>query len=200
VQSTVQVNLLWTLSQWAACWTGFRPAAGSAPLWRIRESPSKPTRQKAKVGLHNGIIAAHALCALPIAKLAIADAFLFLWLPLRSVDLVKPLMHAWGFSFSGSAFVWAKLNKSGEGWFMGNGYGTRHNAEICWLGRHGQPQRKSKAVRELIVAPRREHSRKPDEVYQRIEALCSGPYLELFARQRWPGWVCVGDEAKRFVP
>jgi len=55
-------------------------------------------------------------------------------------------------------------------------------------------------VRELIVAPRREHSRKPDEIYQRIEQLCSGPYLELFARQQWPGWVCVGDESERFRP
>jgi N6-adenosine-specific RNA methylase IME4 len=83
---------------------------------------------------------------------------------------------------------------------MGGGYGTRHNIEVCWLGRSGHPQRKSKAVRELIVAPVREHSRKPDEVYRRIEMLCDGPYLELFARQQWPGWSCVGDEAKKFQP
>ena len=81
---------------------------------------------------------------------------------------------------------------------MGNGYGTRHNAEICWLGRRGKPQRKSKGVRELIVAPIREHSRKPDEVYQRIETLCAGPYVELFARQQWPGWICVGDQVEKF--
>jgi N6-adenosine-specific RNA methylase IME4 len=140
------------------------------------------------------------LCAMPIAQHAAADAFAFIWVPLRSIDLVQPLMSAWGFAFSGSAFVWAKQNKSGPGWFMGNGYGTRHNAEICWLGRRGQPQRLSKAVRELIVAPRREHSRKPDEVYRRIEALCAGPYLEIHARQQWPGWTCVGDESERFMP
>ena len=140
------------------------------------------------------------LLKLPVAEIAAADCFLFLWIPLRSIDLVYPLMGAWGFSFSGSAFVWAKQNKNGAGWFMGNGFGTRHNAEICWLGRRGKPQRKSKAVRELIVAPRREHSRKPDEIYQRIEALCAGPFLELFARQQWPGWVCVGDESERFRP
>jgi len=140
------------------------------------------------------------LLKLRIADIASADCFLFLWVPLRSVDLVGPLMCAWGFVFSGSAFVWAKQNKTGAGWFMGNGYGTRHNAEVCWLGRRGKPQRKSMAVRELIVAPRREHSRKPDEVYQRIEALTAGPYLELFARQQWPGWTCVGDELERFTP
>jgi N6-adenosine-specific RNA methylase IME4 len=140
------------------------------------------------------------LCALPLATIAAKDSFLFLWVPLRSVYHVQPLMAAWGFRFSGSAFVWAKLNKHGADWFMGTGFGTRHNAEICWLGRRGKPQRKSKGVRELIVSPVREHSRKPDEVYQRIEALCDGPYLELYARTQRPGWVCVGDESERFAP
>ena len=138
------------------------------------------------------------LLKLRVADVVADDSFLFLWIPLRSVDLVLPLMGAWGFVFSGSAFVWVKQNKTGAGWFVGAGYGTRHNAEVCWLGRRGKPQRKSKAVRELIVAPRREHSRKPDEVYQRIEALCAGPYLELYARQQWPGWTCLGDESERF--
>src|SRR5512132_586661 len=102
------------------------------------------------------------LSQLPVSEIAAADCFLFLWIPLRSVFLVEPLMRAWGFAFSGAGFVWIKQNKSGVGWFMGGGYGTRHNAEICWLGRRGSPQRKSKGVRELIIAPRREHSRKPD--------------------------------------
>jgi N6-adenosine-specific RNA methylase IME4 len=141
-----------------------------------------------------------ALKALPIAEIAAPDCFVFVWIPPRSVFLVEPLMCAWGFRFSGSAFVWAKLNPSGAGFFMGNGFGTRHNVEIAWLGRRGKPQRKSKAVRELIVAPRREHSRKPDEVYARIEALCAGPYLELYARQQYPGWTCLGDESGRFSP
>jgi N6-adenosine-specific RNA methylase IME4 len=140
------------------------------------------------------------LAQLPVAEIAATDCFLFLWVPLRSVDLVKPLMTSWGFAFSGSAFAWAKQNKSGIGWFMGNGYGTRKGTEICWLGRRGTPQRKSKGVRELIVAPIRQHSRKPNEVYQRIEALCAGPYVELYARQQWPGWICVGNESGKFAP
>ena len=138
------------------------------------------------------------LAALPVATIVKEDCFLFLWMPLRSVFLTEPLMRAWGFAFSGSAFAWAKQNKSGEGWFMGTGYGTRKNVEICWLGRRGKPQRKSMGVRELIVAPRREHSRKPDEVYARIEALAEGPYVELYARQQWPGWICIGNEVGKF--
>lgn len=81
------------------------------------------------------------LAALPVASIAAADAFLFLWVPLRSVFVMRPLMEAWGFAFSGSAFAWVKLNKKSPGWFMGSGYGTRHNIEICWLGRRGAPQR-----------------------------------------------------------
>lgn len=138
------------------------------------------------------------LAAIPVASVAAPDCFPFCWVPLRSVFLVEPLMEAWGFSFSGTAFAWVKLNPGGVGFAMGGGYGTRKNVEICWLGRRGKPQRNSAAVRELIVAPRREHSRKPDEIYGRIEQFCDGPYLELNARQRWPGWVCVGDEVGKF--
>jgi len=138
------------------------------------------------------------LAALQIASVAAPNCFLFLWIPLRSVDLAKPLMEAWDFKFSGIAFSWVKQNRKSPTWFMGSGYGTRHNVEICWLGRRGRPKRKSGGVRELIVAPVREHSRKPDETYRRIEALCDGPYLELFARQQWAGWTCIGDEAEKF--
>jgi N6-adenosine-specific RNA methylase IME4 len=138
------------------------------------------------------------LAATPIASVAAPDCFLFLWVPLRSVFVVEPLMRAWGFVYSGSGFVWAKQNPSGVGWAMGGGYSTRKNAEVCWLGRRGTPRRKSAGVRELIISRRREHSRKPDEIYERIEALCDGPYLELWARQQWPNWTCVGDEVGKF--
>jgi N6-adenosine-specific RNA methylase IME4 len=159
------------------------------------------------------------LKALPLARLAARDCFMFLWIPKRSNPLVEPLMNAWGWKFSGSAFTWAKLNtdsarlrKLFEGqnvvdciahpklWAMITGYSTRQNTECCWLGRRGAPERLSKSVRELIIAPRREHSRKPDEVYARIEALCAGPYVEIFARQHWPGWTSIGDEIDKFQP
>lgn len=139
------------------------------------------------------------LAAVPVASVAAPNSFLFLWMPSRSMFLVEPLMNAWGFVFVTKAFGWTKLNPSGIDWAMGTGYTTRKNTEDCWLGKRGKPQRKSAGVRELIVAPRREHSRKPDEVYSRIEAFCTGPYLELYARQQWPGWVCVGDQVGKFT-
>jgi N6-adenosine-specific RNA methylase IME4 len=149
---------------------------------------------------HYACLSLEQLAAIPVADAAAPDCFLFLWIPLRSVFLIQPLMRAWGFAFSGAAFCWVKKNPSGVGWFMGGGYGTRHNVEICWLGRRGKPRRKSAGVRELTIAPVRQHSRKPDEVYRRIESFCDGPYLELFARQQWPGWTCVGNEVGKFEP
>ena len=77
---------------------------------------------------------------------------------------------------------------------MGGGLTTRKNTETCYLGRRGKPARLAKDVREIILAPVREHSRKPDEVYDRIRYYCAGPYLELFAREVRDGWDSWGDE------
>jgi N6-adenosine-specific RNA methylase IME4 len=76
------------------------------------------------------------------------------------------------------------------------GYHTRGNPELCLLAARGTGvQRLRRDVRELIIAPRRQHSQKPDEAYERIERLWPGPYLELFARNRRPGWQGMGNEA-----
>ena len=83
---------------------------------------------------------------------------------------------------------------------MGTGFTTRKNTEDCLLGRRGRPPIKARDVRELIVSPRRKHSQKPDEQYERIERLVDGPYLEIFARQRRPGWTAWGDELDKFEP
>ena len=79
--------------------------------------------------------------------------------------------------------------------FTGLGFWTRANPELCLLATRGKPHRRSANVRKLIVSPRREHSRKPDEAYARIEALCEGPYLEMFARFSQPGWDRWGLDA-----
>lgn len=80
------------------------------------------------------------------------------------------------------------------------GYWTRSNSEVCLLATRGKPKRSNADVRQAIIAPRREHSRKPDGIHERIERLVAGPYLELFARQRRPGWDCWGNEVEKFAP
>jgi N6-adenosine-specific RNA methylase IME4 len=72
------------------------------------------------------------------------------------------------------------------------------NPEQCLLATRGKPRRQGKDVRKLIIEPRREHSRKPEDVRERIERLVAGPYLELFARETKPGWYCWGNQAGLF--
>ena len=78
------------------------------------------------------------------------------------------------------------------------GMWTRSNSEVCLLATRGKPRRLAADVRQVIQAPTREHSRKPDEIYGRIERLVEGPYLEMFARQAWPGWDAWGNEVGKF--
>jgi N6-adenosine-specific RNA methylase IME4 len=102
-------------------------------------------------------------------------------------------MEAWGFTYKTVAFVWVKTTKAGTP-ATGMGFWTRSNAEIVLLGTRGHPKRLAKNVGQIILAPRGEHSVKPEEVQDRIEALVPGPYLELFARRARPGWACHGDQ------
>ncbi len=98
-------------------------------------------------------------------------------------------------------FYWVKLNsaaKHGADFFTGLGYWTRANPEQCLLATRGKPPRMAKNVRRLVVERRREHSRKPDCVRERIERLVVGPYLELFARETKAGWDCLGDQVGLF--
>jgi N6-adenosine-specific RNA methylase IME4 len=81
---------------------------------------------------------------------------------------------------------------------MGLGYWTRANTEPCLLATRGKPKRLNADVRQLIIEPRREHSRKPDCVHSRIERLVAGPYLELFARAPRKGWDVWGNETAKF--
>ena len=106
------------------------------------------------------------------------------------------LIDAWGFTYKSIAFQWVKQNKSGNGYFFGLGRWTRGNTEPCLLATRGKPQRVSNSVSQLVVSPLREHSRKPDEVRDRIvDLLGDVPRIELFARQATPGWDCWGNEA-----
>ena len=101
-----------------------------------------------------------------------------------------------GFEYKTVAFYWVKLNAKAK--HTRPGYWTRANPEQCLLATRGQPPRKAKNVKKLVIDKRREHSRKPDCVRDRIERLVGGPYLELFGRETKKGWNCWGNEAGLF--
>ncbi len=129
---------------------------------------------------------------------AAEDCVLFLWVTDPYLEKAMGVINAWGFKYKTVAFTWVKTNKSDEPW-TGMGFWTRANPEQCLLATRGHPSRVRNDVAQLIIAPRREHSRKPDEIYHRIERLVAGPYLELFARQRRDGWDATGDEIDKFA-
>jgi len=172
------------------------------PPWSFRSwsdkgknrAPDALVRQKGLAERHYKTMELDLIAALPIGGLAAERCAIFLW----TVDCMLPeaiqIGTEWGFTFKTVAFTWVKTKKDGTGHPIGLGYWTRGNPEQCLLFTRGAPKRKSAAIRQLIEAPRREHSRKPDETRERIEALADGPYLEMFARQTWPGWDSMGDQ------
>jgi N6-adenosine-specific RNA methylase IME4 len=145
---------------------------------------------------HYNCMSLDEIKSMPVDQWMAKDCVLFLWVLDSMLDQGLEVIRSCGFTYKTIGFVWAKLNRRRAGYFMGLGRWTRANPEICLLATRGRPRRMSAAVRRLIVSPRREHSRKPDEAYERIEALCDGPYLELFARVHRPGWDALGDQVE----
>lgn len=137
------------------------------------------------------------LCALPVPFLAARDCCLFLWATMPKLQEAFTVIRAWGFRYTTCAFVWVKQNPKGEGIYSGLGHWTNQNAELCLLAKRGKPRRLAKNVKQVILAPRGRHSEKPKEVRERVVNLLGDlPRIELFARQRVPGWDAWGNEVE----
>ena len=105
------------------------------------------------------------------------------------------VIKKWGFEYKTCAFTWIKKNRKSDSLFMGMGRWTRANAEICLLATKGKPKRINAGVHSIVLSRIEEHSKKPDEVRERIVQLCGDvPRIELFARQQYKGWDCWGNE------
>lgn len=164
------------------------------PPWRYRQKTARGAAER-----HYPTMSFQELCALPVANIAAKDCALFLWTTFPQLPEALRLIRAWGFIYKTAAFVWLKKNKVADSWFFGLGSYTRSNAEVCLLAVKGKPKRLSAGVSQVIVHPVMEHSRKPDEVRDRIVELFGNvPRIELFARQIVPGWDCWGNEIPDF--
>jgi N6-adenosine-specific RNA methylase IME4 len=134
------------------------------------------------------------ICKLPISDICSVDCVLFLWVTDPFLEKSFRLLKEWGFKYKTVAFTWCKETKMNK-FFTGLGYWTRANPEMCLLATKGNPKRISKNVNQLVIDKRREHSRKPDCVRDRIVELMGDlPRIELFARQKTPGWDVFGNE------
>lgn len=167
-------------------------AVSADPAWDFKAWSAKGEGRSAR--RHYSVMPLAEIKALPVADLCARDCMLFLWATWPLLDAARDVIDAWDFTFKTCAFVWVKTGKMNGKPVMGTGYWTRANSEPCLLATRGKPKRLNADVGQVILEPRREHSRKPDCVYQRIERLVGGPYVELFARQRRPNWDAMGDE------
>lgn len=146
---------------------------------------------------HYACMSIDQLAGLPVARLAAPDCALVMWATAPLLDRAIELMRAWDFTFK-SAGAWAKQSKTGERWAFGTGYVFRSAAEFYLVGTIGKPRVLSRSIRNLVAAPVREHSRKPDQLHADLEHLYAGPRAELFARQQRDGWDVWGNEVDRF--
>ena len=150
------------------------------------------------------------IMALPIKEISAKDCILFIWVTMPKLNEVFKVINAWGFEYKTCGFVWVKRNKvfsdernknrNGIDDFMGQGRWVRQNAELCLIATKGKPKRISAKVRQIIYQPIQEHSKKPNEVRERIVELIGDlPRIELFSRQETEGWDIWGNEVESGV-
>jgi N6-adenosine-specific RNA methylase IME4 len=183
---------------------GFACVHADVPARFRSNSEARPGRNAMR---HYPCYSMATIAALPVSRVVSSDALLWFWTtgPLLAIGAHIEVIRAWGFTPTAMGFVWVKLNSKvsssqfgDRDLFFGPGLTTRKNAEYVVLGRRGRPVRLAKDVFEIILAPRREHSRKPAEVCRRIERYCAGPRLDLFPREHRDGWIPYGDETDKF--
>ena len=166
------------------------------PPWKYSSDP------KSKRGIwglaqdHYKSMTPKELKELPIKDLADKDSICFMWATFPILPQCIEILESWGFTYKTVAFVWVKQNKAGtEIKKYGLGWYTRSNCEIVLIGRRGKFDRQSAKVQQVVLSPIGVHSKKPDEVRERILELCGDlPRIELFAREKVKGWDAWGNE------
>jgi N6-adenosine-specific RNA methylase IME4 len=146
------------------------------------------------------------LKALPVGEVAAADCLLVMWVVSSHIPQAIELAETWGFTYRSLGPVWVKATSPDQIEMfdhqpiaeLGMGYWFRQQSEIALVFGRGSPERLSCSVRQVIWAPRREHSRKPDDTHDRVRKLVAGPYLEMFARAPRTGWTIWGNQTDKF--
>lgn len=165
------------------------------PPWRFSNRTGKMAPEHKRL-LRYPTLSIEEIKALPISNLAAPKSHLYLWVPNALLPWGLEVVSAWGFDFK-SVITWYKVRKDGGPDGRGVGFYFRNVTEMLLFGVRGNNNRTLPPGRRqtnIIVSRKREHSRNPDEIYDIIERCSSGPYLELFARFKRPGWSQWGNE------
>ncbi|MBN8643650.1 MAG: S-adenosylmethionine-binding protein [Planctomycetes bacterium] len=165
------------------------------PPWQFSNSTGKVAPEHKRL-LRYPTMTLGQIMELPVAQVATPRSHLYLWVPNALIAEGLEVMRRWGFQYK-SNIVWYKVRKDGGPDRRGVGFYFRNVTEVVLFGIRGKSNRTREAGRRqpnVIVSQKREHSRKPDELYDIIESCSHGPYLELFARSVRPGWLQWGNE------
>jgi N6-adenosine-specific RNA methylase IME4 len=173
---------------------GFRTILADPP-WRFTNRTGKVAPEHRRLDRYS-TMALEAIKSIPVADCAAPNAHLYLWVPNALLPDGIAVLESWGFRYV-SNIVWAKRRKDGGPDGRGVGFYFRNVTELLLFGVRGSMRTLSPARSQvnMIETRKREHSRKPDEQYDLIEACSPGPHLELFARRPRDGWSAWGDEA-----
>lgn len=170
------------------------------PPWRFQNRTGKMAPEHRRLHRYRTMPLAE-LRALPVAQLAALRAHLYLWVPNALLPWGLDLMAAWGFTYKAN-LVWYKTRRDGGPDGRGVGFYFRNVTELILFGVRGSLRTGAAGRRQvnIVCERKRAHSRKPERLYPLIESCSPGPYLELFARHRRPGWVQWGDEIEEELP
>jgi N6-adenosine-specific RNA methylase IME4 len=166
------------------------------PPWQFQNRTGKMAPEHKRLSRY-GTMTLEDVLALPVSGLAAEPAHLYLWVPNALLLEGLQVMTAWGFQYK-TNLVWHKVRKDGRPDGRGVGFYFRNVTELVLFGVRGKNARTLAPGRRqvnIIRTMKREHSRKPDELYEIIESCSPAPRLELFARGTRPGWVMWGNQA-----
>lgn len=164
------------------------------PPWRFDNRTGKMAPEHQRL-LRYPTMDLEEICEIPVSHVAAANSHLYLWVPNALLAEGLEVIRRWGFAYK-SNVVWYKVRKDGGPDGRGVGFYFRNVTELVLFGIRGQMRTLAPGRRQtnIIVTQKREHSRKPDQIYEIIEDCSPGPYLELFARFRRDGWDQWGNE------
>lgn len=166
------------------------------PPWQFQNRTGKVAPEHKRLSRYS-TMTLDDIMALPVADIAEAKSHLYLWVPNALLPDGLAVMRSWGFEYK-TNIIWEKVRHDGQPDGRGVGFYFRNVTEILLFGIRGKGNRTLSPARSqvnLVRTVKREHSRKPDEMIDLIEACSPGPYLELFARGDREGWAMWGNQA-----
>jgi N6-adenosine-specific RNA methylase IME4 len=170
------------------------------PPWRFSNRTGKVAPEHGRLRRYP-TLSLEEIAEIPVAEASDETAHLYLWTPNALLPWGLDVMRAWGFTYK-TNIVWQKIRKDGGPDGRGVGFYFRNTTELLLFGVRGSMRTLApgRSQVNVMLTRKREHSRKPDEQYDMIEACSPAPYLELFARGSRPAWTCWGNQAEDYEP